>query len=107
MPLEIESKMEKDKLILKMSGVLDISTVELLQNSINHLGEIKKVICDFENIRFVDSTGVGSIVSVIRACRKDEISIKINSILPEVFEVLDILGLPEIFGEETFEVKQV
>lgn len=42
-PLEIESKMEKDKLILKMSGVLDISTVELLQNSINHLGEIKKL----------------------------------------------------------------
>ncbi|KJR46685.1 hypothetical protein UF75_2922 [Desulfosporosinus sp. I2] len=107
MSLEIERKKENDIMILQMSGVLDISTVELLQNSINHLGEIKKVICDFENIRFVDSTGVGGIASVIRACRKNEITIKINNILPEVFEVLDILGLPEIFGEETFEVKQV
>jgi len=107
MPLKIESKMEKDMLILQMSGVLDIATVELLQNSINHLGEIKKIICDFDNIKFVDSTGVGSIASVIRECRKNEVSIKINNILPEVFEVLDILGLPEIFGEETFEVKQV
>lgn len=107
MPLEIESKMEKDMLILKMSGVLDISTVDLLQNSINHLDEIKKVICDFENIRFVDSTGVGSIANVIKVCLQNKVSIKVNNILPEVFEVLDILGLPEIFGEETFEVKQL
>jgi len=107
MPLEIESRMEKDMMILKMSGVLDISTVELLQNSINHLGEINKVIYDFDSIKFVDSTGVGGIASVIRECQKNKVTIKINNILPEVFEVLDILGLPEIFGEETFEVKQV
>jgi len=73
MLLEIERKKENDIMILQMSGVIDISTVELLQNCINHLSEINKVICDFENIRFVDSTGVGSIAKIIRQCRQNKL----------------------------------
>lgn len=105
MVLEIKTKREKDMLILRMSGVLDISTVDLLQNRLNDLSEIAKVIFDFEEVKFVDSTGVGSIAKVIRDYQQKELLIKVINILPEVFEVLDILGLPEIFGEETFERK--
>lgn len=104
MLLEIERLKENGIGILKLAGVLDISTVEAFKESLDYVLNAQEVIIDFKKIKFIDSTGIGGIVSAIRKCREQRSSIRIKNISQEVFEIFEILGLPEIFGKEVFEV---
>ena len=106
MSLEIKSTVKDNTFILSLEGVLDISTVEFFKNSLDNTQNMKEVNVDFDKLSFIDSTGISGLVQVIKFFQENNISIKIINIFPDVFEVLDILGLKEIFGEAIFEVKQ-
>ena len=106
MLLEIDSSIENNIGVLKLNGVLDLSTVEIFKNSLEKLPGSEQIIIDFDQIKFIDSTGIGSLAQYIKKIQIDKVGIKITNISKDVFEVLDILGLPEIFGEEIFEIKQ-
>ena len=104
MLLEIQSNKDKTTGILSLAGVLDISTVDAFNNSLDYFYDVKELIIDFAKIKFIDSTGIGGVVQAIKYCQKQKIALKITNISEEVFEILNILGLPEIFGNEIFEV---
>lgn len=106
MLLEIENTKKNGKGVLILKGVLDISTVDKLKNSIVNLVEVKEVTIDFGNLHFIDSTGIGGIAQVIRELEKNGVRVTVTNISEDVYEILDILGLPEIFGEEIFQRKQ-
>lgn len=107
MLLEIKSKVEKNIGFLYLNGVLDFSTVENFKNRLDNVQGVKEVNIDFDKIKFIDSSGVGGILQAIKKFQDDKIAIKINNISNDVFEVFDILGLPELFGDEILEVKQI
>lgn len=90
--------------IVKLIGELDIATADSFKDTIEkELKNIKGVSIDFMQLEFVDSTGIGALIEVIRNIQGKEISFKIYNINQDVFEVLDLLGIPELFGAEIFE----
>ena len=102
MSLEANVKTESNKAFLSLKGVLDISTIEGFKGYMNKLQNAKKINIDFSEVEFIDSTGVGSLVQVIKNLHEKSAEIKITNISSDVFEVLEILGLIEIF-EGVFE----
>lgn len=105
MQLEIKSKIEKGIGVIELKGVLDISTVKSFQDSLSSLKNLQEITIDFENLSFIDSTGVGSLNQVIKKLHNDKIKVKVKNISKDIYEIFEILGLPEIFGEELFEEK--
>lgn len=106
MQLEIENKVDNDTSIVVLKGVLDVSTVDAFKNSLENVKGVQTVNIDFSLLKFIDSTGIGGLAQAIKKCQANDINIKVANISQDVFEVLDILGLPEIFGEDVFELKK-
>lgn len=105
MTLEIKTEIINEVATLHFDGFLDVSTVELIEISVSKLIDIHEVNLDFDMITFVDSTGIGTISKILRKLNSEGITAKIRNIPAGVFEVFDILGLPEIFGKEVFQMK--
>lgn len=101
--LNIETSTENDIGCLKLIGELDISTIELFRTSLENIhSKASRVVLDFNEVQFVDSTGVGGLVQAIRKLEENSVSVQVQNIPQEVFEVLDLLGIPELLGEAIF-----
>lgn len=103
MLLDIERFKEKDTGLLCLTGVLDISTVDTLKNTVDFLKDVQELKIDFTKLKFIDSTGVGGIIRVIKQFQETHRKITIINISSDVFEIFDVLGLPEIFGHDLFQ----
>lgn len=89
---------------LKLSGELDISVMKKFRSTIESIPESTTEVCfDFSNVEFVDSTGVGGLVQAMNQLREREIKVMMKKIPKEIYEVFDIMGIPELMGEEYFE----
>ncbi|WP_425805199.1 STAS domain-containing protein [Desulfitobacterium sp. Sab5] len=104
MLLEIKSQKENGKGKLSLAGVLDISTVDSFKISLEYFADVQELAIDFAKIKFIDSTGVGGIIHAFKYFSETNRKIKVTAISSDVFEIFDILGLPEIFGRELFEI---
>lgn len=104
MLLEIKSLKENGKGKLSLAGVLDISTVDSFKISLEYFADVQELVIDFAKVKFIDSTGVGGIIHAFKYFIKTNRKIKVTAISSDVFEIFDILGLPEIFGRELFEI---
>lgn len=88
---------------LSLIGDLDIASVDLFKSKIeNIVDNVNSIVIDLAKLEFIDSTGVGSLIQVIRKLSEKNIDVKVINISSEVFEVLDLLGIPELLGEELF-----
>lgn len=59
-----------------------------------------RLILDLENIRFIDSSGIGCIISLVKAAKSHESVLKICNLNPEVKDVFDLLHLQMILDIE-------
>jgi len=102
--LEIETINGKSVICLKLSGELEISTVEQLRLCVERLpGGLTEVHLDFFGIEFVDSTGIGTLINVMKDLREQDIKVMVTRIPKEIYEVFDLLSIPELMGEDSFE----
>lgn len=106
MLLKTESIIKDNKLFVSLIGVLDISTIELFTNSLDNVQNVQEVNLDFDELNFIDSTGIGSLTEVINNFRENKVDIKIKNVSRDIFDVLNILGLIEIIGTDVFEIKK-
>ncbi|GAB4264328.1 STAS domain-containing protein [Thermincola ferriacetica] len=105
MSLIVDKKVVEEVTYYKLTGILDISTV-VFDDSFCALKDIKELVIDIDEVRFIDSSGINQLAHIIKKCQKQRIPIKIINISNEVFEVLDLIGLPELFGEDIFILKK-
>lgn len=99
--MEIKCEFEDEIAILELKGELDMATVDSLVEKFWELKEnYSKIIFDFNEISFVDSTGVGKLIKLFQD--HEELDYAITNLQSDVKEIFDILNLKEILGEEVF-----
>ena len=52
---------------------------------------------DLGNIRFIDSTGIGVLISALKTSRQNEGSFKLKSVQKEVMSLLALMKLDKVF----------
>ena len=67
--LQIGVRQEADRVILALDGELDMATAEQLQHAMDGLDGQSMVVLDLEQLEFIDSTGLRSVLSVLERCR--------------------------------------
>ena len=56
-----------------------------------------RIVLDFTDLEYISSSGIGLLVSILRRCRQQGISMPVCCMKPEVFELFKLTKLTQIF----------
>jgi anti-anti-sigma factor len=85
-------------------GDMDIEATEIIEEQIiPEFLEYTSISINFSNISFVDSSGIGLLITLIQSLKERGIRVTIHHIKPDVMEVFSLLQLPDIVGRGVFE----
>lgn len=94
--LTIEKEVQDVTTILKVKGLIDITTTNIMDPYLEEIGDMETVILDFSRLEFIDSTGIGSIMNAIYLSKEKNFKLKLQGIDDMTNEVFEIVGLYEI-----------
>lgn len=89
--MEIRTHIEKDRAVLRVAGELDFSNINLLQQEIERQ-ETKTVEVDCRDLQFMDSSGAGMLLSIVRLMDLQNRTLKITYIPEHIYHDLEIIG---------------
>lgn len=100
MSLNISYEIKSDTLIIKPAGEVDIYTSPELKNKVLELIENNSanIIIDGENLEYIDSTGLGVLMSIYKKLRDRNLNFKITKLKPNIYKLFDITGLNKVFN---------
>src|SRR3989304_1151453 len=97
--MDIQKRIEGDIAILNLNGRLDLSSAALLKEAsketINR--ETRKVLLNLDQVDFINSSGLGALVSILKEVRSNHGMLKLTNLAPYVREIFDITQLSNIF----------
>lgn len=85
--------------VVELTGKLDVGGAPSFDKFIKGLldkGEYK-IICDMSRLEYISSAGIGVFVSSLQIARKNNGDVILSSMLPDIFQVFEILGFSKIF----------
>lgn len=95
--LDVQIEETDPSTIVRVAGVLDISTIEELENRVRpYLRTDAEVIVDFSGVTLCDSTGLGTVVKFDRQARAIGCSFAVRSPRPHVAEVFAMTGIDQV-----------
>ena len=97
--MNIIKKNEGDIDIFCLEGRLDLaSAAELKEESREIIGKKNcKLILNLEAVNFINSSGLGALVSILKDTRGSQGEMKLSCLAPYVKEIFDITQLSNIF----------
>jgi anti-anti-sigma factor len=100
--MKIEQRKENGIWIVTPEGRLDAQTVSLFKKSTQPLldEENPKLIFDLHEINFIDSTGLGAVISLLRHVQSRQGNIVLTHLTQEVEAILEITRLHRLFNVE-------
>ena len=98
--LTITERFSDQVTIIDLEGDLVFGETIVLREEIRRLlGENKKkIILDFEKVGFVDSSGVGELISSLTAVSRENGDLKLENLSPRVYRLLEISKLLAVFN---------
>jgi len=95
--MEIREERINDVEVLKLEGRLDASSAKDIKEKVASLTK-ENLVIDMEGIDFIDSSGLGSLVSSLRSVNKLGGDIKISALQDQVRAIFELTRLHRIFG---------
>lgn len=87
--------------ILSFEGIknLDANSAHRVKAEIKGLlsDEVNNVIVDLNNIQFIDSTGFGALISVLKTIKSRDGKMILSGVSDEVRELMDLMQLLSVF----------
>ncbi|MGI6538704.1 MAG: STAS domain-containing protein [Caldicoprobacterales bacterium] len=84
---------------VSLSGEIDIYNAPELKSSLLKLIDEKNgnIIVDCTNLKYIDSTGLGVLISALRRVKDYNGEIIINNLQPYIYKIFTITGLDKVF----------
>jgi anti-sigma B factor antagonist len=85
--------------VIVVKGSIDAKTVIQFQRKLNSVTEdgIKRIVIDMEQVKYVNSTGLGYLINLADTVGADQGSVVFTNVQPKVKVVFDMLGLNAFF----------
>lgn len=101
--LTVTKKQEGDILNAVLEGRLDSSTASKLDEEIRpELDNIRKLVMNFEKIKYISSTGIRVLLSFHKKLTANGGELIISKPTEMVLEVFDLTGFTDVFNIEDF-----
>jgi len=97
--MNIQKRMAGDVTILCLDGRLDLTSASTLKEASKDVlsGSTKKMVLNLDRVDFINSSGLGALVSILKEVRNSQGSMKLTNLAPYVKEIFDITQLSNIF----------
>jgi anti-sigma B factor antagonist len=97
--LDVTVRNQDGTAVVAVAGEIDVYTSPLLQE---RLVEVLKdgsssIVLDLSAVTFLDSTGLGVLITGLKRCRSAEGDLVLVTAQPNVLKVLEITGLNDVF----------
>jgi anti-anti-sigma factor len=105
--LTLEAVKSSEEILVRCSGRITSSTTDTLQNKVRSLiPETECVVLDLTDVNYIDSSGLGALVSVYMAAKRRHCQLKLINLsqrLQELFRITNLSSVFEGHGENYFE----
>jgi anti-sigma B factor antagonist len=99
MNLQIESRKENETCTVYVKGEIDAFTAPQLKDKLDSIVvEGTKLVINMEEVSYIDSTGLGVFVGVLKLTRTNGGSLQLIEVNDRVNRLLKITGLSEIMN---------
>ena len=85
--------------VLSPKGELDLSSSRILEKAIDEQMDkgCKNIVIDFKEVPFLDTSGIGALITSLISLKNKEGNLKLTSLEPQVKRTLQMAGLTKIF----------
>ena len=100
MDIKVDIKEGEGCNILNVCGDVDVYTSPKVKESINALieKEIYNIVVNLEDVRYVDSTGLGVLIGALKRVKEHNGNIVLVCTNPQIKKIFQITGLVKIFS---------
>lgn len=86
--------------VVELGGEIDVYTSPKVKDAISDLIDrgIYNLVINLENVRYIDSTGLGVLIGGLKRVREHGGSVNLVCTNPQIKKIFDITGLVKIFG---------
>ncbi len=98
--MQIDQSIGEQTTVLTLSGDLDSFSVNYLKEHLTKLfnGEVYEIIIDLTNVEFVDSAGLGQLVSALKMCVHNNGNLILVGVNESITDLLRITKLDTVFS---------
>lgn len=97
--IEASVDMDDECSRLTISGEIDLNTIEVLEPKLEEmLKEDKDILIDMENVKFIDSTGLGTLVKLYKDQKARNRKVTIINTRVNVRKIFKITCMEEMFN---------
>ncbi len=95
MELDLRVQHHDDRAVVLVSGEVDLATCQQLRDVLAGLVDqgVHYLVVDLEQVSFLDSSGIGVLISVLRRIREHGGSLRLTAPTPHVRRVLELTGV--------------
>lgn len=99
MELDIKSERNNDVCAVTLEGEIDVYTAPRLKEELVSVVEsgCPNVVVDMEKVGFIDSSGLGVLVSALRRARERDGVVRIVCTRDNILKIFRITGLDKVF----------
>ncbi|MCF7874127.1 MAG: STAS domain-containing protein [Candidatus Omnitrophica bacterium] len=97
--MKINEEKKEDIIIASISGEINIDTSPELRKAFDQYTDqgIKKVIIDCQNLAYIDSSGLATLIELLQRLKKENGELKICNLAEKVKSVFEVTKLDKLF----------
>jgi anti-sigma B factor antagonist len=98
--MEIAINENDDNVLITVSGDIEMMTIKEFKEKLFEVGQNvdKHVELDLSNVDYIDSSGVGVLISLLKLQKKKGKVLKIDKVSSQVLNVLQLSSLSDVFN---------
>ena len=85
---------------IKIENALDVKRLLIKKLEEAKKGSERTLVIDFSQVNFIDSTGLGVLVSIHKRSIEQDVQLILKNISPKVYDIFEITMLDEVFTIE-------
>lgn len=100
MQVMVTTSQHGDAFVIAFGGEIDVASAVMVRDALDRViaAGHHRIVVDLDEVRFIDSTGLGVLVGRLKAVRDLGGDLQISCTSPRIIRVLSITGLDEVFG---------
>ena len=103
--LKLETEKKNSETTIRATGRIVLTTSATLENTLRDLiAEGKRVVLDVTNVDYIDSAGLGALVSVYMHARRTKCVLEIANPKQRIRDLFNRSGLASVFEGRSFDV---
>lgn len=105
MDIQVKFDDRENKILVDLNGDLDLNSVSDFKRQMDEALEGNKtdVLIGCKELRYIDSTGLGVLVSILKKVKEYGGTMEIKALKPYLFKIFDVTGLTNVFKIEVDE----